>query len=430
MAFLAVLCAALASGAGAQASGLVGARAASRVAGTGPAAVAVRLEQGSGVARLVFDLTASVEAKAFVLADPNRVIIDLPETAFLLDPSSGRSAETKGKAAGIIKSYRFGLFAPGRSRIVIDLGQPARIVRASAEANATTGTARLVVELAQTDAASFQAAAGRSVAPLSAAIAKVASVSPANASKPLVVLDPGHGGVDTGAAGNKDAVEKNIVADFAHDLAAKLEASGKVRVLLTRTSDVFVALGDRVKIAEDAHADLFVSIHADTLTETFVQGATVYTLSDKASDVEAARVADKENAADRAGGLTDVQDVIGVNDILHDLTRRETRALSHGFARTLVDYWRQIGNLNKNPMRSAGFRVLKAPEVPSVLLELGYLSNEKDISLLTSPEWRQRSVARIADSIERHFADRIAGRDAATAGGVERVAGADKNVTR
>ena len=178
----------------------------------------------------------------------------------------------------------------------------------------------------------------------------------------------------------------------------------------------------------------FVSIHADTLAETFVQGATVYTLSDKASDVEAGRVADKENAADRAGGLADVQDVIGVNDILHDLTRRETRALSHGFARTLVEYWRQIGNLNKNPMRSAGFRVLKAPEVPSVLLELGYLSNEKDMSLLTSPEWRQRSVTRIADSIVRHFADRTAGRDTATAGAiagtVERVAGADKNVTR
>ena len=202
----------------------------------------------------------------------------------------------------------------------------------------------------------------------------------------MVVIDPGHGGVDPGAAGVNGVIEKRSTFDFASALAEALSASGRYRVVMTRADDTFVSLGDRVKIARDAKAALFVSIHADTLREgADVTGATVYTASDRASDAEAARVAETENRADEAAGLESApgRDAMS-SDILFDLTRRETRTFSHAFQRTLAGYWQKIARLNKNPERSAGFRVLQAPDVPSVLLELGYLSSEKDVAALTS----------------------------------------------
>jgi N-acetylmuramoyl-L-alanine amidase len=178
-------------------------------------------------------------------------------------------------------------------------------------------------------------------------------------------------------------------------------------VLMTRTSDVFVPLGERVRIARTSGAALFVSVHADTLAgEPGVSGATVYTASDKASDAEAARVAESENQADLVAGLDSSEEQSEVSDILFDLTRRETRAFSHVFARTLVGYWKEIGRLNKNPQRSAGFRVLKAPDVPSVLLELGYLSSEKDLTGLVAPAWRQKAAGTVAKAIDRFFQSR------------------------
>ena len=177
---------------------------------------------------------------------------------------------------------------------------------------------------------------------------------------------------------------------------------------MTRASDVFIPLSERVHVARDANAALMVSIHADTLPETAdVSGATVYTVSDRASDAYAAKVAAKENAADAAaGGVENGTDVADVNDILFDLTRQETRAYSHVFARTLVNYWKVAGRLNKNPQRAAGFVVLKAPDVPSVLLELGYLSSPTDSAQLTSDAWRDKATARMAEAIETYFADR------------------------
>ena len=216
----------------------------------------------------------------------------------------------------------------------------------------------------------------------------------------MVVLDPGHGGADQGAT-SKDIQEKHIVFEFARTLAERLRAGGEVRCIMTRNDDTFIPLAERVEIAEQANANLFVSIHADTLFETNVQGATAYTLSDRASDAHAARVADNENASDRAGGIIDKAEAAGLNDILSDLTRRETRVLSRSFARGLVSAWRDVGDLNKNPLRSAGFRVLKAPDFPSVLFELGYLSNGSDLKNLSSPEWREKAVEKVALSIER-----------------------------
>jgi N-acetylmuramoyl-L-alanine amidase len=169
---------------------------------------------------------------------------------------------------------------------------------------------------------------------------------------------------------------------------------------------VFVQLDDRVRYARRQNAQLFLSIHADTLGEASVEGATVYTVSARASDAEAARIAQKENFADQAAGLEHKEDAEEVGDILFDLTRRETRALSRQFADALVARWRGAGSLNKNPSRSAGFVVLKAHDVPSVLLELGYLSSEKDLAKLTSAEWRAGAAAATAQAIDAYFQER------------------------
>jgi N-acetylmuramoyl-L-alanine amidase len=228
-------------------------------------------------------------------------------------------------------------------------------------------------------------------------------------SKPVIVLDPGHGGVDVGAMGRQHAVEKSVVLDFAKALATRLRAGGQYKVVMTRDDDTFVPLGERVRIARRQGAALFVSIHADTLSGggDSVQGATVYTVSDRASDAEAARVAESENKADAAAGVEAKEEAGDVNDILFDLTRRETRAYSHVFAHSLTQYWKVAARLNKNPSRSAGFVVLKAPDVPSVLLELGYLSNDQDAGQLTSPVWRDKAAEQVARAIDAFFAPRL-----------------------
>jgi N-acetylmuramoyl-L-alanine amidase len=376
-------------------------------------AIAARLEQRKGGARLVFETTAAVAPTAFPVADPARIIVDLPEVAFRIDPGVGlpaaAGATRRGGAAepqGLIKSFRFGQFAPGRSRIVIDLARPARISRIENETKQQMP--RLVIDLEPTDSASFAAAVAAHPAAPPPAPTESAPIAPERADKPTIVIDPGHGGVDVGATGAHGEQEKTIVLDFARLLKAKLEASGKLRVLLTREADVFVPLDERVRVARRADARLFLSIHADTLAEANVEGATVYTVSARASDAAAAATAEKENLADRAAGLDAAaeEDGAGVGDILYDLARRETRAYSRVFARTLIAYWKNFGHLNKNPDRSAGFVVLKAYDVPSALLELGYLSSEGDLARLTSAEWRERAADSTVQAIDRFFRDR------------------------
>ncbi len=384
-------------------------------------ASSVHLETKGETTRLIFDLTEKVPASAFALADPDRVIIDLPEVNFQIDPAvgqvarpgarrpAGRRAATAPSAmalSGVVGSFRFGLFAPGKSRIVIDLAEPARITKVVTEGE--DAAARLVIELQRSDRATFLAAARKPTRLPEAVAAIPAPATPLPTSnKPLIVLDAGHGGVDTGARSPDGTLEKDIVFEFSKALEAELEGSGRYRVLMTRATDIFVPLGDRVKIARNAGAALFVSIHADTLAgEPGVSGATVYTVSDKASDSEAARVAESENQADLVAGLESQEEQSEVSDILFDLTRRETRAFSHVFARTLIGYWKDIGRLNKNPQRAAGFRVLKAPDVPSVLLELGYLSSDKDLQGLVTPAWRQRAAGTVAKAIDQFFRSR------------------------
>ena len=372
-----------------------------------PTANAVRIERTGDRTKLIFGLSTSVESTTFVLADPDRVIVDLPQTDFLLDPESGKLAHGPHRKTGLIAAFRFGQLAPGKSRIVIDLRAPARVLRAACEKSDGDGHTSLVIELAKTDRADFRAAVQIARIQLGALAQTKKNEKPQPASvKPIVMIDPGHGGIDRGAM-VKGLVEKDLVFDFAKAVAAKLETDGRFKVVMTRDDDSFVTLSERVRMARDGNAALFVSIHADTLSDASdVSGATVYTVSDRASDAEAARVAQKENQADAAAGLDKTEDASDVSDILFDLTRRETRAYSHFFAHTLTNYWRVAGRLNKNPQRSAGFRVLKAPDVPSVLLELGYLSNKTDGQALSSEQWRDKASSQVAEAIEAFFSAR------------------------
>jgi N-acetylmuramoyl-L-alanine amidase len=406
-----------------------------------PIAISARLDAGPQETRLVFTLNSCVEAESYVLDNPARAIVDLPEVNFQIDPTAGlkppephkhqaahRVARRTAEVSGLVTSYRFGRLAPGKSRIVIDLAEPAEVVSATC-APATPGTSELTLALATQAEAAFRTAAHAGAEKQAAAAAEAgpearsageAQKLSGETQKPIVVLDPGHGGVDTGALGRDHTVEKFLVLEFAKVLATKLREEGHYQVVMTREDDIFVPLGERVRMARDLHAALFVSLHADALAGggDAVQGATVYTVSDRASDAEAARVAEHENKADSAAGVEAREDASDVNDILFDLTRRETRAYSHVFAHSLSEYWRVAARLNKNPRRSAGFVVLKAPDVPSVLLELGYLSNDADTADLTSPVWREKAAAQVARAIDSFFAPSPAGRSQAGTGQV------------
>jgi N-acetylmuramoyl-L-alanine amidase len=424
LAMAAILGIAAINAAQAQSRGLIGTRAAAldlpaqHVLGDGKQAIATaaHLDDSGEKARLTFELSTPVNASAFALTAPDRIVVDMPETDFRVDPAAGNHALPRGgvrapqHVGALVASFRFGSFSPGRSRIVIDLAAPARVAHVGSEKSADGSKTLLVVELVKIEQAQFRKAAQISTEVIARAQPpaekQLLTPSAGRPALPVVAIDAGHGGVDCGATTN-GLTEKTLVFDFAKTLQAKLEATGRVKIVMTRDSDVFVPLAERVRIAREADAQLFVSIHADTLVDAAgVSGATFYTVSDRASDAEAARTAEKENQADAAAGLDRQEDASGVSDILFDLTRRETRAYSHVFQRTLVNYWKVAGRLNKNPERSAGFRVLKAPDVPSVLIELGYLSSEKDTISFASTDWREKTTQKITEAIVAFFAAR------------------------
>jgi N-acetylmuramoyl-L-alanine amidase len=232
--------------------------------------------------------------------------------------------------------------------------------------------------------------------------------SPVIKVKPLIVIDPGHGGIDPGAVSPSGSAEKDVVRGFSEVLKQALEATGRYDVHLTRSDDVFLSLRDRVQFARRHKADLFIAIHADALRRGTARGATVYTLADKASDAEAEALAHKENRSDIIAGVDLMAETEQITGILIDLAQREAKNHATTFAKQLVTELKPVANLNRRPIRSAGFRVLKAPDVPSVLFELGYLSNRSDETLLKSPEWRGKVAGAMAGAIGRYFATQIA----------------------
>jgi N-acetylmuramoyl-L-alanine amidase len=382
------------------------------VAGGFPVASGVRVAGDEKRTRFILDLDKSVQLRAFALADPYRVVVDLPQVTFQLDAEAGSTGR------GLIKAFRYGLVMPGGSRIVFDLTGPAKIEKAQVLDAANGQPTRLVIDLEAVDRTTFvQSLAVESRPDLRPAIAaadvtaynnNTAQSSSSSDSRPVVVIDPGHGGIDNGTQSG-DETEKNLVLGFGLALRDRIEQSGKYRVVMTRTDDTFIPLGDRVRIAHNQSAALFVSIHADALprSEGDAQGATIYTLSDHASDVEAERLAEAENRADAIGGVNLTEEPTDVADILIDLAQRETRAFSNRFARLLMHEMKGSVRMHKRPLKSAGFKVLKAPDVPSVLIELGYVSNKADLQQLVSENWRARTVASMAQAVEAFFAKRV-----------------------
>ncbi len=462
-------------------------------AGQGVVATGARVAGDDSRTRFVADVTAPVGFTVYVLPDPYRVMIDLPEVSFDLAPGSGQ------KGRGLVTEYRYGQVDQGRARIVLDAkgpvlieksfivppqaGQPARIVvdlvpttkqrfaatlkqdelssltaiaEAAGEGKKEPGAAAPEEDAAASDAPPpeetaaaaipEEAPAGAVETPVAedvpldlpaitdspaaeddaAAVPKpvikpsadqpeaeaAAAEQPPKPARPngrkLVVIDPGHGGIDPGAIGRNKTKEKDVVLAFGLELRDKLKAMDGIDVVMTRSTDEFLSLRKRVKIARDHAADLFIAIHADTVRGPEARGATIYTLSEKASDAEAEALAHKENHADIIGGVdldTENEEVTG---ILIDLVQRESKNHSLFFARKAVAEMKTATSFTGKPMRSAGFVVLKAPDVPSVLVELGYLSSKQDEQQLTSPKWRASVAAAMARAVGKYFDQKVA----------------------
>jgi N-acetylmuramoyl-L-alanine amidase len=301
----------------------------------------------------------------------------------------------------------------GGSRIVLDTKGPVRIEKAFVLDAAEGQPARLVLDLAAIDRAAFMRNISLQTRPAHNTGAKP-SEPPVKAdgdARPLVVVDPGHGGIDNGTKGSGGELEKDIVLAFSQALREKLESGGKYRVAMTRSDDSFIPLSERVRFARTRGAALFISIHADALPrkEGLAEGATVYTLSETASDAEAARLAEAENKADVIAGVDLTAEPNDVANILVDLAQRETKTFSMQFARTVVDELKSAARIHKHPLKSAGFKVLTAPDVPSVLIELGYMSTKDDLKQLNSPAWRARTAQGVVKAVEAFFTPRVAG---------------------
>lgn len=393
-------------------------------------------ELGPGTTRVVVDLSQRADYRVFFLNEPMRAVIDLPPVSWTV-PGAMPSPR------GLVASYRYGQFDPQTSRLVLDLAGPARVRQARYELP-QGGRHRLVVEFERTTAVEFDAqiqpwmhsvtktarvvtaipdapppapvaatpppppprpVAALTAPPVPHATPPAAPRPSARSQRRVVVLDAGHGGVDPGAIGASGIYEKDVTLAMVREVKRQLEASGRYRVVLTRDDDTFVRLRDRIARARAADAELFVSIHADAMRNRETRGASIYTLSENASDDEAAALATRENRADIIAGVDLSHENKTVMNILIDLAQRETMNHSASFAGLVVEeLGREIQLVPLKPHRFAGFAVLRAPDVPSVLIELGYLSNRSDEQLLTRPHYRTKVAASLARAIDRYFA--------------------------
>ena len=366
--------------------------------------------------RFVADVSKPVSYSVYVLPNPYRVIIDIPGMTFNLPPGIGR------KVRGLVTEYRYGVLEGGKSRIVIDTKGPVLIEKSFLVEPEAGRPARIVVDLVKTTeeafAKSFKAEQSKDqkklaeLADLEQPEREVAAVSIAppvsKHNRKVIVLDPGHGGIDPGAISPKGTKEKDVVMEFALALRKALLSTGNYKVLLTRGTDKFINLRQRVEMAHTSKADLFIAIHADTVKGQDVRGATIYTLSDRASDAEAEELAKKENRSDIIGGLDLQTENQEITDILIDLTQRESKNHAVLFSKKAVAQLKPLTLMTGKPMRSAGFMVLKAPDVPSVLLELGYLSSKADEKLLTSPAWHNKIAKAFATAVDNYFSTELA----------------------
>ena len=392
----------------------------------------VRVGEHAQSTRFVLELDRQVKFSVFMLANPYRVVIDLPEVGWRLPPRPLPSN------TGLLNQFRYGLFKAGTSRIVLDVKGTSAVEKTFLLGPKGGAGYRLVVDLTAVSPQTFMARVGQPplrvtsvgasstqarggpapkgmLTPPSNAQAPVlnsrvpavqvmkASTPRKRKKRPLIVLDPGHGGVDPGTHGRSGIYEKHITLSAAREFKAMLEKSGRYRVLLTRNRDIFIRLRDRISIARDAGADLFISLHADAIKNRKIRGLSVYTLSERASDKEAAGLAEKENKSDLIAGIDLSDKTPEVANILIDLTQRESMNQSARFAEGLVKELARKTKLLRNTHRFAGFVVLKAPDVPSVLIELGFLSNRRDERALTQKPYRAKLGRAIVEAVNSYF---------------------------
>ncbi|MAI50744.1 MAG: N-acetylmuramoyl-L-alanine amidase [Rhodobiaceae bacterium] len=366
----------------------------------------IRLGVTAERTRLVLDLGAKVDFDIFLLDRPRRVVVDLPSLAWPTDQPT---------VDGLVQKIRFGQFTADKSRLVIDAKGPVRVAKSFLLPSSSGLPHRLVIDLVKTGNKEFADQVAKDRAAKRSAKKAAPAPTPftpkprkqAN-SKPVIVLDAGHGGVDPGALGRK-AREKSVTLNFTRELAKQLRKTGKYKVYLTRNRDIYIPLRQRVNIARKHNADLFISIHADAIKRKNVRGMSIYTLSETASDKEAAALAKKENQSDIIAGIDFADQPPEVANILIDLAQRETKNLSVKFANLVVDNARGKTRLLDRTHRFAGFRVLKAPDVPSVLIELGFLTNRSDEKQLLSTAWRRKVAGALVNSVNGFFdASRLA----------------------
>ena len=389
-----------------------------------PAITDARLGVEPGLTRVVISLTQRSDFRVFTLADPYRVVIDMSEVDWKV-PSG-----TKLQGQGLVAGMRYGLFKAGTSRVVLDLMEPSEVARAEFVAPDQGEPLRLLIDLRPIPDTQFRAQLKTTTAAYSALAAIAPATKPAKTpsgaggtgagggalggaaakqpveepkrGKPLIVIDPGHGGIDPGAVG-ATINEKQLTLAVAKALKKELEDTGKFRVLLTRTTDVYIPLRDRFGLAREKGADLFISLHADSHNNPLTRGASVYTLSEKASDAESEALAAKENKSDIIAGVDLSKQSNVVSNILIDLAQRDTKNMSTRFASLLVRELKEQTMLLGNTHRYAGFAVLKAPDVPSVLVEMGYISSSKDEALLSSSSHQKRLARAVRQAVENYF---------------------------
>jgi N-acetylmuramoyl-L-alanine amidase len=381
-----------------------------------------RLGVEPGLTRVVISLTQRSDFKVFTLADPYRVVIDMSEVDWKV-PSG-----TKLQGQGLVAGMRYGLFKAGTSRVVLDLMEPSEVARAEFVPPANGEPLRLLVDLRPVPETQFRAqlksntvaysaiaaiapvtkpaartltSAGSGAGALGGSAAKQPTEEPKRG-KPLIVIDPGHGGIDPGAIGST-INEKQLTLAVAKALKKELEDTGKFRVLLTRSRDVYIPLRERFGLAREKGAELFISLHADSHNNPLTRGASVYTLSEKASDSESAALAAKENKSDIIAGVDLTKQSNVVSNILIDLAQRDTKNMSTRFASLLVRELKEQTMLLGNTHRFAGFAVLKAPDVPSVLVEMGYISSSKDEALLSSSGHQKKLARAVRQAVENYF---------------------------
>lgn len=415
---------------------------------------AVRFGVHAGQSRIVIEFNQKVDYRVFHLSDPARLVIDLP-------PGSWHAPKSGLLTGRMIKGYRSGALDDGLTRIIFDLGAPALVSQAFFLPKTSFNLPRLVVDVKPASVNLFQArlgdvygnrdlkgpgkarkpdsdfarmqdriARGEGIPPadsdpvdirrenpskqpqrhVTAPLTRSDPVPPVPQRKPYtqrkytIVIDPGHGGADPGAIGKGGVREKNITLQVAKQLARQLEETGRYKAVLTRNTDVYIRLRERVAFSRRVKGDLFISIHADKIGRTGVRGASLYTLSETASDHETARLAEQENNSGVVAGVDLAAESQDVADILLDLAMREKMNESKLLGRYVEEAL--INNsirLLPNSHRAAGFAVLKAPDVPSVLIETGFLSNADEVKLLTSPQFHRKISGAIVDGIDAYF---------------------------